>query len=200
MSTIKGSELLFEKLCDRKGIKWRRIKEDSEYGKKPDYLILIKGQLIVVEIKQFDPSERDKKIWDNFRKGIIEFFAIKTKYEIADKIRSGKKQLKPFSVRPTLLILMDNTGGISSLEGSHLYEAMHGFNGILSSNRTTYLSAIGRLKFLLLEEKGELDIFYNSNTTNSLDPSILKSLARKQYKVDENTPDNFTARWLEIEV
>lgn len=192
MPIKKGSELLFEKLCERKGVTYRNIKEDSEKGRKPDYFILPNNELIVVEIKQFERSERDKQIWANLKKGVLQFFAVKTRYKIADKIKDGKGQLKPFSSRPTILIILDNTGGFSSLDKSEIYDATHGRNSMLPKHRTNYISAIGRLEIKVPEAKGELDIFHNQNTTNPLDPASLKGFARKQFRVKNTVSDPFS--------
>ncbi len=54
------SEKLFELFCNQHGIKCFRIPTKSKQQEKtPDYDIWVSGQQIVVEVKQFDPTQEE---------------------------------------------------------------------------------------------------------------------------------------------
>lgn len=168
MSNLTGSEILFQKFCDQRSIHWRRIPE-SDNEKRPDYFVLVSGQLIVIEIKQFDLNDREKQIWKEINQGKVTSYFNPAKYRIREKIESGRKQLKRFSKVPTLLLLFDNTGGLLGVESDDILQAMHGNETFkylvpnqtdispiltdhflgggkkLTKERSTYISGIARL-------------------------------------------------------
>ena len=52
------SERLFESFCREHGIVYRRVRETTEA--RPDYELEIEGQILLVEIKQFDPNKEER--------------------------------------------------------------------------------------------------------------------------------------------
>ena len=219
MSRKKGSEVLFEDYCDKHSIQWRRIPEGTE--KRPDYYVYMNGQLVVIEVKQFDLNEEEKNVWERVNDGEAFGYAVKTKYRIRRKIKEGKEQLKPYSKRPTLLVLFDNTGGLLSLDSDDILQAMHGnsvfkylipdspeiepiltdhfFGGgqKLTSSRTTYISGVVRLFKPPFKSEFEIHIFHNRYSTNPLETLIASKLASKQFKLVDNKHGNY-AHWEEV--
>lgn len=66
------SQALFERFCQKVEIKASPIPEDSKGGPRtPDYLLAVESSEIVVEVKQLDPSDEEKKLIEELeRKGI----------------------------------------------------------------------------------------------------------------------------------
>ena len=52
------SEELFESFCRMHGIAYRRVSETTE--PTPDYELEISGQVILAEVKQFDPNPEEQ--------------------------------------------------------------------------------------------------------------------------------------------
>jgi len=222
VSKLTESEILFQRICERKYIHWRRIQE-TNVEKRPDYFVLIKNQLIVVEVKQFDLNKREKEIWGELNKGKVTSYFNPAKYRIREKIESGRKQLKKFSKRPTLLLLFDNTGGLLGVESDDILQAMHGnetykylvpnqpdippilanrFLGggqKLTGKRSTYISGIARMFKPNFENNYQIHIFHNRFTDNPLDPSIASNIADQQFELERTNIDNFY-KWEKIKV
>jgi len=222
MSNLTGSEILFQKFCDKRSIHWRRIPESND-EKRPDYFVLANNQLIVIEIKQFDLNEREKEIWKKINQEKVTSYFNPAKYRIREKIDTGRKQLKKFSKVPTLLLLFDNTGGLLGVESNDILQGMHGnetfkylvphqteFTPILTDHflgsgqkltkeRTTYISGIARLVKPNFETEYQIHIFHNKFTENPLDFSVASKLANKQFELDANEHGNYS-EWSEIKL
>ena len=62
------SERLFEHFCDDNHIEYERIEVSSIPNKKePDYEIQTVTKIVVVEVKQFDPSEAEKNLYQQLQ-------------------------------------------------------------------------------------------------------------------------------------
>ena len=62
------SENLFEHFCNDNHIEYKRIEASSIPDKKePDYEIQTVTEIVVVEVKQFDPSEEEKKLYQQLQ-------------------------------------------------------------------------------------------------------------------------------------
>ena len=222
MSNLTVSEILFQKFCDKKSIHWRRIPEHND-EKRPDYFVLVNDQLIVVEIKQFDQNEREKKIWEEIKQGKVTSYFCNAAYRIREKIDTGRKQLKKFSKKPTLLLLFDNTGGLLGVDSNDILQGMYGdetfkylvphqteFTPILTDiflgsgqkltkDRTTYISGIASLIKPNFDNDYQIHIFHNKFTENPLEFSVASQLANKQFELEVNKNGTYS-EWSEIKL
>lgn len=112
MSNKTVSERLFECFCDDNHIEYKRIEASSIPNKKePDYEIQMATELVVVEVKQFDPSEEEKKLYKQlWERGYTDAYVREPGAKARLKIQAGAKQLKARSKGklPTLLVLYNN--------------------------------------------------------------------------------------------
>ena len=125
------SELLFEQICKKRNIAYKAIEPSVE--RTPDYLINIKGMEIVVEVKQLDPNSDDVEIHNQIisKKKHIFYFP-DDKIRVREKIKIASKQLKRFTEgkKPGLIVLFDNTHGLSGLDRYGILTAMYGDESI----------------------------------------------------------------------
>lgn len=218
MSVKKASERLFEDYCRENSIHFRRIEEGDQ--KCPDYYTLVKNELIVFEVKQFDLNDSDKTVWEEVNKGNAKGYAVQTKYRIRKKIKRAKKQLKRFSSKPTVLLLFDNTGGLLGLDSDDILQAMFGdevFKYLipesleiepllvghsfgrgrsLSKERSRYISGIAKLFKSDYENNYQINFFHNYYASNPIDIEVGSKLFNRQFQLVENENDNF-AHWVE---
>jgi hypothetical protein len=106
------SESLFERFCDDNHIEYERIEASSIPNKKePDYEIQTATEIVIVEVKQFDPSEEEKKLYQQLQeRGYTDAYGGEPGAKVRRKIQNGAKQLKARSggKLPTLLVLYNN--------------------------------------------------------------------------------------------
>jgi hypothetical protein len=126
------SESLFERFCDDNHIEYRRIGASSIPNKKePDYEIQTATEIVVVEVKQFDPSEEEKKLYQQLQeRGYTDAYGGELGVKVRHKIQDGAKQLKARSEGklPALLVLYNNVP--ISDRGVDPYEIKTGMYGI----------------------------------------------------------------------
>ena len=57
------SEQLFEEFCDRNNVRWRRIETAEDEGEeRPDYELVLSGERVIAEVKQFDPTVEEQRL------------------------------------------------------------------------------------------------------------------------------------------
>ena len=208
MSQITISEQLFEEFCLQNQIQFNRIKESSVCReKRPDYEIIPPSGKILVEVKQFEANDDERK----YRKQIAErrwtdAYSVIFGNIASSKIDNANKQLKSFSggIFPTMIVLYNNM--LMNTYATHHYEitaTMYGYNsvkGVMTPKRYTSTSAIATL------HKGKdqellMYVFHNFYATVPLNIKFFRGLNIKHY---EPIPDNggnvsgdFNRRWRE---
>jgi hypothetical protein len=126
------SESLFEAFCRTNHFVCKRIEESSVSGKRePDYELYTESVSIVVEVKQFDLNEEEKKQQKQLEKlGQTDVYGKEPGAKVRLKIQSGRRQLKARSggKKPTLLVLYNNVP--INNRGVDPYEIMTAMYGI----------------------------------------------------------------------
>jgi hypothetical protein len=119
------SESIFESLCLDLGIPCTSIPRED--GKTPDFDIELGGNTVVVEVKQLDPNERDKAVFEHARRtGTASGFCASDN-RIRRKINDASTQLKARSGGrlPTMVVLFDN-GTFDGIDYTDIKTAMFG--------------------------------------------------------------------------
>jgi hypothetical protein len=220
------SESLFEHFCDDNHIEYERIEASSIPNKKePDYEIQTATELVVVEVKQSDPSEEEKKLYQQLQeRGYTEASGGEPGAKARLKIQAGAKQLKARSEGklPTLLVLYSNVP--ISDRGGNPYEiktAMYGIEKIdlavdpdanrvsltgrgfgpkrkVTPSSNTSLSAVG---VLYGSSNGELSliVFHNIHAVKPLDWRLLQGPRIRHFTLGEKEPRTFQ-EWQELKL
>lgn len=201
MSLPTVSEGLFEKLCAEKGIVCKRIPEGTE--KAADYLVPIGETTLVVEVKQLDPNDEDKKIaevWGNPDSPATEC----PSERVQDSLEDGYPQVKRSSQGkwPSMIVVYNNSGRWNYIDTFTVSKAMfglfgfvygldtnhsitvtgHGYFGKRKITKETFrhLSVVGVLK-----KQGSrsivLNCYHNPFAKIPIEPTSLMSLADAQY-------------------
>ena len=217
MSSKTISEIEFERFCEDREIRFKKIKEQDK--KTPDYEIYLNDQIIIAEVKQTDPNYIDKEVLKTLRKKKVASYWEESGRRVRLKIDSAKKQLKEYSKGkyPTILIVFDNVS-IKPLDAIDFMTAMYGaesakidrnLNGIIeivdvgfggkkkfTSNTNTSISAIGWL-YYYPKEVLNLSVYHNVYAKNPLDPNLMKCKNIKHYTVDPKNRGRFQ-HWKEL--
>lgn len=201
------SESTFEKICETHGIAYRKL-ATRENRRTPDYLILPSGEKVVVEIKQIEPNDEDRKIQQKAKKGETTGWWSDNDTRIRRKIKQGAKQLKAVAKGrcPAVLMLYDNRE-MKIINTEDFLEAMYGdeeltlsvpleggkplplgvgFGGNreMTDQQRLYLSAVG-----LMRQKfpGEwvVALFHNVFASEPLDPDVASKFTDVQYALTE---------------
>jgi hypothetical protein len=113
-----SAEEQFERLCGLKGLTWRRIRPARKEGcKRPDYAVWVGGTCCLVEVKQLDPNEEDRKLRRRMEKqehttgweDTPVWKEEKPGRRVRKKITEAASQLRPFANRgiASILVLFD---------------------------------------------------------------------------------------------
>jgi hypothetical protein len=138
MTQKTESEILFKRLCREIELPCTPITRSD--CKTPDYDLLLSGNLVVAELKQFDPSDEDKAVWERLRsRGVTSAWG-KSGHRVRSKLNTHtSKQFKARSngIHPTLLVVYDN-GTAAGTDSNDIKTAMFGAETITVThwNRT----------------------------------------------------------------
>src|SRR6266540_4589012 len=106
------SEQLFERFCRDNGILFKRLDVSNESGiKSPDYEIFTPSGAMIVEVKQLDPNEDDKRFYNQLlSKGITDIRGKEPGTRIRGKINHAIPQLKVAAKagKPAIIALCSN--------------------------------------------------------------------------------------------
>lgn len=201
MSLPTVSEGLFEKLCIEKGLVYNRIPEDSE--KTADYFVLIGALTLVVEVKQLDPNDEDKKLsalWGTPNCPAIESPSNRVQGLLEDGYPQVKRSSK--GQYPTMIVVYNNSGPWNWIDTFTVSKAMFGLFGFvysigpnysitvnghgyfgkrkLTKNSFRHLSVVG-----ILKETGPqqivLNCYHNPFAKRPIYPNSLILLSDEQY-------------------
>ena len=104
------SERLFEAFCQAHSVVYRRVQETDE--PRPDYELEVKGQLLLAEIKQFDPNKEEQTAIERRARGEQVALGGTPGERLRRAIRSANTQFKQLLTSrsdPTLLVVYNNT-------------------------------------------------------------------------------------------
>src|SRR4030042_998968 len=125
------SELLFERFCRERGVKFERIPVVTNVKgmRTPDYMVFPAGERIVVEIAQLDPNDDDRQHSGKRKTGSIGVGG-----EVGKRIRlkitakAGQLKARSAGVLPAVLVLYHNTETRRSTAPEPARRAMFGFD------------------------------------------------------------------------
>ncbi|MEK7188109.1 MAG: hypothetical protein AAB691_04675 [Patescibacteria group bacterium] len=111
------SEQLFEEFCDRNNVRWRRIETAEDEGEeRPDYELVLSGERVIAEVKQFDPTVEEQRLIEELElRGSTGVFGGEPGDRARKKIDKGARQLRTLAkgVSPTLLVLYNNVAKLT---------------------------------------------------------------------------------------
>lgn len=219
-------ERLFERFCNDNDIKYKRIEASSISNmKSPDYEIQTVTEHVIVEVKQFDPNEEEKRLYKQLReRGYTDVYGGEPGAKARLKIQAGAKQLKARSQGklPALLVLYNNVPichrGVDPYE---IKTAMYGIEKIdlsvdSDSNRVsltdrgfgpkrkmtpssnTSLSAVGVL-YGSSNSELSLIVFHNIHAVKPLDWHYLQGPRIRHFTLTEKSPRDFQD-WQELQL
>jgi hypothetical protein len=215
------SEQQFEHFCDTKGIRWDRIPESDM--RLADYRVWLDKNVVIAEVKQLDLNDEDQALIKAVQDGkeIPPGFRATGHIRVRNALDDAYDQLKNAAERrcPAILVIYDNTQGLSHLEHNDILNAMYGdeaatvawsaqepaksdiiahrFGGNRRVTRNSYraLSGIGLLRMDKTNAYLTLDLFHNVHATNRLEFSLGWSPANRQFIIEDTEK---YGEWIEI--
>ena len=214
MSNRTISELHFEQLCANKDIICERIPESTM--KTADNYVSLGSTKLVVEVKQLDPNDEDRKleqVWGTPKSP----GAVAPSVRVQGLLTDGYPQVKRSSEGkwPTMVVVYNNAGEWNRVDKFTVSRAMFGSYGIvlgLQSDQTIEEIGRGYLgkrkvtkgTFRILSAVGvlrhtgsnvlELCCYHNPFANVPVEPILLEKLANAQY-VHPNPHDRGFVSW-----
>ncbi|MCX5904275.1 MAG: hypothetical protein NTV89_12580, partial [Proteobacteria bacterium] len=214
---LTKSEQLFERLCETRGIAWRRIPEGET--KTPDYEITISSVDVLVEVKQLDENDEDRRVnaaslRDEDTPG-MECPSERIRHQIAEAYIQLKSCYR--AGLATGVVLYNNAGFLNYIDGWTVTKAMFGDYGYrfgmpapsggaivplgagfmgkrkVSRNTCRALGFVAVLKETSQYGLG-LEVYHNPFAAVRLEPSRLSQLATDQF-IHTNPHDSNYVRW-----
>ena len=205
MTQKTESELLFEQFCTDLQVPCTPIPRSG--GKTPDYDLILGGNVVVAEMKQLDPNDKDIEMWDRVRSSGVASGWSEPGRRVRTKLNARtSKQLKARTngTIPALLIVYDN-GTFGGTDSTDIKTAMYGaetvtishscgnFVGVsgihagggrkMTETCNTTLSAVA-----LLHGAGNtaaLSVFHNKYAKNPIDPNWFHDDRFRHFALDD---------------
>jgi hypothetical protein len=215
------SETLFEELCTGRGISFQPI-PTTRGRRSADYYVWLNQTETVVEVKQIDPSDYERRLLATAEDDDAPAIASNVHIRIRNKFDKAKKQLKNLSEGrlPSLFILYDNTRGLSGLDNEDFLNAMHGDEVVeITTARTSgrvvktshtfgmrgrkvgksHNRSVSAVCRLVVGSAGKplLLVFHNEFATNQLPIELTRLIAHRQF-IRPTSPTNEYRFWTEI--
>jgi len=193
------SEAAFAFFCEHHGIACHRIPEAEE--PRPDYEIVLSGQLVLVEVKQFDANADELKAQAARERGDLGVLLGTTPgsriRNAIDKANVQLKRLLAGRALPTMLVVYNNSPSRFHTDAYAVMTAMQGFDVIdvevqpdtdkplrfgeprsghsrmMSPNANTSTSALAVLSPTFMDEP-TLVVYHNRHAACRLDPNLLR--------------------------
>lgn len=214
---LTKSEQLFERLCQTRGITFRRIPEGKT--KTPDYMLTLSSGDVLVEVKQLDENDEDRMINRALLCGEETPGVECPSDRVRHKIAEAYVQLKAYcrAGLPAGIILYNNAGhltymdswtvtkamfgdygyrtGIPTLSGGHIVTLGAGFmeRRKVTKNTSRVLSFVAVMKEGPKDVLG-LEVYHNPFAVVRLDPLRLSLLATEQF-IHANPHDGKYVCW-----
>lgn len=213
------SEMLFENLCADQGHKCNKIEEGG--NKTPDYLVRIDTLEFVVEVKQVNPNNGQKKLLAEFeKKRFIVVTAIPGE-KVRGKIKSGAAQISKLAKgrMSGMLVLYNNLPfALGDPFGPYnIRVGMFGFDTIVltkprdfsapkvldrkfgpkrkvTKEHNTSISALAVINEI---EPNRLDVYHNPYAAIPFERGLFQRFSNKEYELEENRPMRFQ-EWKEV--
>jgi hypothetical protein len=154
------SETLFEALCSEHGISCEEI-PSGPLHRTADYRVTLTGGTVVVEIKQLDPGPEDARIARELAERGKASGCFAPGQRVRREIKSGYGQLRREAADkyPALLVLYDNTGGLTGHITAHdVLVAMYGEEYLVA-----YVARPPELDIVALRTGGKRGVTADSN-------------------------------------
>src|SRR5687768_2576750 len=113
---LTRSEQLFDEFCNEQKVMFNRLSPiQIKDRKQPDRIIDLQGKTVVVEIKQIEPNEDDKRFHKTLeRDGMSE--QRRNPDDVAERVRNlikdGARQIKSYLLDsppvPAIIVILDN--------------------------------------------------------------------------------------------
>jgi hypothetical protein len=125
-------EKYFERFCNLRGMRWRRIRPAQKEGhKRPDYAIWVEGVCCVVEVKQLDRNAEDIRQQKELKeRGLTIRKEPQPGRRVRGKITDASDQLRRFVRRGVagMLVLFDGTRSLHYLDEYSVMAGMYGLD------------------------------------------------------------------------
>lgn len=211
------SEEIFERYCHDKGIFCNRIPEGN--FKTPDYLIKVDLCDILIEIKQLDENENDKRINGTLRCGGSIVMAGSPVDRVRSQIASGYKQIKSYNKQgyPAGIVLYNNAGPLAYIDDWTITKSMfgeYGYKICKVESGASFVGAVGAgffggrkltrntcraLSFVAVMKKNAdssvtFKVYHNPFAAAPLPKDVLANIATSQL-VHNNPHEGKWVRW-----
>jgi len=195
------SEQLFEQHCASRSVHLRRIQQSAQ--QEPDYEVLLCPASVIAEIKQMDANSRDlsRELLEECQEQGMGLAPVK---RVREMIASGYPQLKRYSKLgfPGMLVTYNNAGLVNYIDQFTVTKAMFGSPGLyfaldqggvirmtgqgFGGGRKVTRNTCRALSALCVLSTGgpavtRLDVYHNPYATIPIAPSLLSSLADRQF-------------------
>jgi hypothetical protein len=221
------SEALLEQFCSTNHLPLFRCvnPHHGETKRTADYVVVLKGHAIVVEVKQLESNPEEKQfLADSMRGDTAHFLTTIPGSRVRDMIESARVQLKNTSIGilPTLLVLFDN----SSIPLNHLapYEILTGMYGVeqvvigvprqpssppfvlgekhgpnqgVTRTQNTTISCVSVL-WQDNQADLKLEVYHNDFATNEIDPDWFRIDPCRHWKRRDSERDSSFRGWVQI--
>lgn len=214
------SEMLFEKYCDSRSIRWRPVAVGS--SRTPDYDIFLRRFKVVTEVKEFTPNQVERQADEDLKKNKLAIVSVIPGDRVRSKISDAVPQIRTRSNGryPGLLVLFDSCLSVGHIDSYQIRVAMYGFETIVlavptdmslspymvgkkfgakrkvTPEHNTSLSAIATLT-TTAKDNLELNIFHNKYAALPLNPLLFAHYDVPQYKLGETELDSMV-QWVEV--
>ena len=212
---LTRSEQLFERFCQTRGVICRRIPEGKT--KTPDYELTISSVGILVEVKQLDENDEDRRVNEAFSRGEGTPGGECPSGRVRHQIAEAYTQLKACyrSGLATGAVLYNNAGFLNYIDEWTVITAMFGDYGYqfgipapaggpivtlgagfmggrkVTRNTCRVLSFVAVLKETVLDGL-VLEAYHNPFASVRVEPSVLSRVATEQFV----HADPHTGKWV----
>lgn len=209
------SEELFEAACGWYGMEFEPIPVGM--SRTPDYVLYIKSQKVIVEVKQIDPNEEEKKNDRLLQSGRSICVSEIPGKRIYDEISDANRQIKMYAknFEPGFLVLWNSALfthhtapenvlfgmygrpaiSVDVGEGTHKTARHFGPSQGLHPRRNTSTSAVGVIQGEITSPR--LAVYHNVYSKVRLRHDFLRSLGIRQFVLPEGIPGKYQ-EWMEI--
>lgn len=213
---LSKSERLLELWCTEAALEFRRV-EEVVGEKRPDYEIITAACSIVVEVKQFDPNEREREQVRKLEAGEAGAFYTTPGKRLRNAIGSARRQLRTLSGGrlPAMLVVYNNVLGCTGHTSAYAVAvAMQGVDVVpvqvpidpseepvfgdvrsgpkrqMTPKSNTSISAIG-----VLSDSNPsglfLSVYHNRFAAVQLDPDLLRSRKAAHFRLSDRAESSF---------
>lgn len=182
------SQQLFEQFCKENTIRCDHIPEDNE-RKTPDYQIFFGAKLVVAEVKQIDPNDRDRQEMQELKEGkTVTTWSepgsrVRLKIRAGDNVSSGT--IEPYDIMTGMygLEVLRVAVARGSYEQPRTIDRGFGPKRTCTPEHNTSISAVA-LMFRGLERDLRLSLFHNVHARTKIDPEWIRLETVRHYAVE----------------